>query len=116
MATGLLQPGERVPTVRHLADSLEIAPGTVARAYRELERRGAVVTDGARGTTVARRPAPPAPEAARKLSLVALLRPVAVEAFHQGFTAAGGDGAGHSWGEVRGGRVTVATFQKGQVG
>src|SRR6266496_2998982 len=49
VATGTLRPGNRLPPVRQLADQLEIAPGTVARAYSELERRGIVVTDGARG-------------------------------------------------------------------
>ena len=43
IATGALQPGERLPTVRQLADELDIAPGTVARAYGELERQGVVV-------------------------------------------------------------------------
>src|SRR5206468_2526682 len=60
VATGTLRPGNRLPPVRQLADQLEIAPGTVARAYSELERRGIVVTDGARGTRVAERPRTPA--------------------------------------------------------
>ncbi|MEO7999129.1 MAG: Clp protease N-terminal domain-containing protein, partial [Gemmatimonadaceae bacterium] len=88
IAIGGLQPGDRLATVRSLADSLDIAPGTVARAYGELERRGVVVTDGARGTTVAQRLTQLAPEASRMLSMVALFRPVAVEAFHLGATTA----------------------------
>src|SRR5687767_2715170 len=35
VATGALPPGQRLPTVRRLADELDIAPGTVARAYGE---------------------------------------------------------------------------------
>ena len=80
IATGRLEPNERLATVRELADELDIAPGTVARAYSELERLGVVVTDGARGTRVASR-------AVRPETLVGLLRPVAVAAFHLGASA-----------------------------
>jgi len=87
VATGRLRPGERLPTVRQLADDLDIAPGTVARAYAELERLGVLRTDGARGTRVAERtPAAPA-GAASPETLIGLLRPVAVAAFHLGATA-----------------------------
>jgi DNA-binding transcriptional regulator YhcF (GntR family) len=48
-----LAPGARLPTVRRLADDLGLAPNTVARAYRELERHGVVETRGRRGTFVA---------------------------------------------------------------
>ena len=87
VATGTLRPGDRLPPVRQLADQLEIAPGTVARAYSELERRGIVVTDGARGTRVAERPRKPVAANSRSEDLVGLLRPVVVAAFHLGATA-----------------------------
>ncbi|MDH2442632.1 GntR family transcriptional regulator [Amnibacterium sp. CER49] len=51
--TGELAPGERLPTVRRLAEDLGIAANTVARAYRELETEGLVATGGRNGTTVA---------------------------------------------------------------
>lgn len=51
--TGVLVPGTRLPAVRRLAADLGLAPGTVARAYRELEHSGHVVTAGRRGTIVA---------------------------------------------------------------
>ena len=88
VATGRLNPGDRLPPVRRLADELDIAPGTVARAYSELEKRGAVVTEGARGTRIAERSTPPVPEEERPDTLVGLLRPVAVAAYHLGATAA----------------------------
>src|SRR3954468_240012 len=47
---GRLPSGVRLPTVRRLADDLGLAVNTVARAYRELERDGAVETRGRRGT------------------------------------------------------------------
>jgi len=87
VAVGELQPGTRMPTVRQLADELDIAPGTVARAYAELERLRIVVTDGARGTRVADRPRPAMPTSNRPSTLVGLLRPVAVAAFHLGASA-----------------------------
>lgn len=50
--TGELAPGVRLPTVRRLADDLGIAPGTVARAYRELEQDQIIETRGRNGTFV----------------------------------------------------------------
>jgi DNA-binding transcriptional regulator YhcF (GntR family) len=88
VATGTLRPGERMPTVRRLADDLDIAPGTVARAYGELERLGVVVTEGARGTRVADAPATAREGTPDPAELLALLRPAAVKAFHMGATAA----------------------------
>lgn len=52
-ASGDLGPGTRLPTVRALAAELGLAANTVARAYRELEADGVVVTEGRRGTYVA---------------------------------------------------------------
>ncbi len=53
---GELAPGTRLPTVRRLAGDLGLAVNTVARAYRELERDGVVVTRGRNGTVVASGP------------------------------------------------------------
>ncbi|MFK4789556.1 GntR family transcriptional regulator [Microbacterium sp. ZW T5_56] len=52
IASGDLPAGEKLPTVRRLAAELEIAPGTVARAYRELEASGLIETRGRNGTFV----------------------------------------------------------------
>ena len=52
---GGLAPGTRLPTVRALADGLELAPNTVARAYRELEEAGYLEGRGRYGTFVADR-------------------------------------------------------------
>jgi GntR family transcriptional regulator len=67
---GGLAPGDRLPSIRQLANDLGLAGGTVARAYRELESDGVVATRGRHGTVVEgppRQPAPPAEliEAAR---------------------------------------------------
>jgi DNA-binding transcriptional regulator YhcF (GntR family) len=50
---GALPVGARLPTVRALAAELDLAPNTVARAYRELEEAGLIATQGRRGTFVA---------------------------------------------------------------
>ena len=62
-AAGDLAPGARLPTVRALATELGLAANTVARAYRELEADGVVVTEGRRGTFIASSSAASAPDA-----------------------------------------------------
>ncbi|MBP2418269.1 GntR family transcriptional regulator [Microlunatus capsulatus] len=53
VTTGALAAGRRLPSVRALATSLGVAPGTVAKAYRGLEQEGFVETAGRHGTVVA---------------------------------------------------------------
>ncbi|WSX33929.1 GntR family transcriptional regulator (plasmid) [Streptomyces sp. NBC_00984] len=57
--TGRLTEGERLPTVRQLAADLGLAPGTVARAYRELEAAELIRTRRGAGTRVAALPSEP---------------------------------------------------------
>jgi DNA-binding transcriptional regulator YhcF (GntR family) len=52
VATGDLAAGMKLPTVRQLAVDLGLAVNTVARAYRELEGDGVIVTEGRRGSFV----------------------------------------------------------------
>ena len=52
IASGLLQPGDSLPTVRQLADDLGINLNTVARAYRLLESDGLVTSIRGRGSVV----------------------------------------------------------------
>ncbi len=47
VATGKLRAGDRLPSIRDLAQKLGIDPGTVARAYQQLERDGVIT--GRRG-------------------------------------------------------------------
>ena len=65
---GSLEPGARLPAVRQLAADLGVAPGTVARAYRELEDDGWIEGRGRHGTVVRpNRPIKPAEQRERRL-------------------------------------------------
>lgn len=68
IASGLLEPGTLIPSVRELAGRLLINPNTVARAYQELERRGVVATLRGRGMEVT--PEAPALCRARRKEIV----------------------------------------------
>lgn len=74
VASGDLRLGDRLPPVRTLAGEMGVAPGTVARAYRELERSGVVETRGRAGTIVARGPLPAAADAGGTDDTVGALR------------------------------------------
>lgn len=50
---GPLPLGSRLPAIRQLAKDLGLAPGTVARAYKELEADGTLKTARRHGTIVA---------------------------------------------------------------
>lgn len=56
VAGGGLQAGDRLPPIRQLAGDLGLAPGTVARAYAELEADGVVAGRGRHGTVVMQGP------------------------------------------------------------
>lgn len=49
---GRLAPGDAIPSVRKMAQSLGVTPSTVAKAYQELERQKVIETIRARGTFI----------------------------------------------------------------
>ena len=55
MVSGVLQEGEKLPSVRALASQLAINPNTIQRAYEALEREGYVYSIGGKGSFVAPR-------------------------------------------------------------
>jgi DNA-binding transcriptional regulator YhcF (GntR family) len=73
VSVGHLEPGTRLPTVRELASELALAPGTIARAFRELERDGVIEGRGRRGTFVVDEPpdSEPVQERRRRLDAAA---------------------------------------------
>ncbi len=50
--SGKLSPGDPLPSIRQLANDLELNSKTVAKAYRLLERDSVVQTRGYRGTFI----------------------------------------------------------------
>ena len=52
IAAGILQSGEKLPSVRELASELAINPNTIQRAYRELELVGWIATVPGKGCFV----------------------------------------------------------------
>jgi GntR family transcriptional regulator len=52
IATGVLQPGQQLPTIRELAVGLTVNLHTVAHAYTELEREGFLTVQRGRGTFI----------------------------------------------------------------
>lgn len=49
---GYLKPGDAIPSVRKLALELKITPGTVSKAYQELERQQIIETVRGKGTFI----------------------------------------------------------------
>ena len=101
VVAGDLQPGAQLPTVRRLADDLGIAPNTVARSYRELERDGVIETRGRNGSVIAGPaalgPAADAAQAyARRTQELGLTRDAALELVRTALdgTAAGAPASG----------------------
>ena len=52
IAAGILQQGDKLPSVRELAAELAINPNTIQRAYRELEIQGHIATVSGKGCFV----------------------------------------------------------------
>lgn len=50
--TGVIAPGDALPSIRQLANDLDLNNKTVAKAYRLLERDSIIQTKGYRGTFV----------------------------------------------------------------
>src|ERR1700737_4847417 len=86
VASGLLSPGEQLPTVRALAVELSVNPNTVIKAYTELERSGVLTTEQGTGTFVAPETRLPISELERQSKLVTLCTEFLAEAARFQFT------------------------------
>src|SRR3981081_592037 len=75
IATGELEPGAQLPTVRQLAVDLAVNANTVARVYAQLERDGIVETRRGVGTFVRESPSPPAALGDGGRELARLIKP-----------------------------------------
>lgn len=85
IATKQLQPGEHLPTVRQLAHSLNLNPGTVVKAYVELEREGLLVSRRGGGTVVSAAADNPGLLVIRQRRLSNMLSSIILEALSSGY-------------------------------
>ncbi|WP_100406832.1 GntR family transcriptional regulator [Bacillus solitudinis] len=53
VAKGIIEEGEKLPSVRDLSSQIVLNPNTVSKAYKELERQGVIITLRGKGTFVA---------------------------------------------------------------
>ena len=81
IAMGRLIKNEKLPTVRQLAGQLAINPNTIAKAYRQLEQQGIIVTKAGAGAFVANLDSNLSRSVRKKLISEELER-IAVDAYH----------------------------------
>lgn len=87
VAAGAFKPGDQLPTIRALSERLNVNPNTVAKAYRELELKGFIVSERGSGSFVQTRPAAFTPGAReKKTKLKDLYRRLLAEAASNGLT------------------------------
>lgn len=86
IATGRLNPGDQLPTVRQLAVDLEVNANTVARVYAELERASVIETKRGVGSFISATPAQAHPPRERERRLRAFVTRVLADADAAGFT------------------------------
>lgn len=66
-ASGALQPGEALPSIRPLAEELRLNRNTIAKAYSELESQGVIETLPGKGCFLKENHSPLRKEVRRKL-------------------------------------------------
>jgi GntR family transcriptional regulator len=87
VATGSLQPGQQLPTMRQLATDLRINYNTVGRAYLLLEQEGLISTQQGRGTYIASRLTGAEVQRLRVAKLRSMVEQLLGEATTLGYTA-----------------------------
>jgi GntR family transcriptional regulator len=86
MASGILKPGDQLPTVRALAEELRVNFNTVARAYRILDEARIISTQQGRGTYITEIPPPKVRDKLRLETLEALTQRFISEAIRLDFS------------------------------
>lgn len=86
IASGILKPGDQLPTVRALAEELRVNFNTVARAYRILDEERIISTQQGRGTYITEIPPPKVSEKFRKEALEELTQRYVSEAMRLEFS------------------------------
>jgi GntR family transcriptional regulator len=87
VASGELQRGNQLPTVRQLATDLRVNFNTVARAYRLLDEVGLISTQHGRGTYVWEAPSPESLKQLRWQGLEGLVAQCIQDALRLGYSA-----------------------------
>lgn len=82
---GYLKPGDSIPSVRKLALQLSVTPGTVAKAYSELEHQEVIVTIRGKGAYIAEK-SDGKPSSSQLAKGFAAFREVCVELIYMGTT------------------------------
>jgi GntR family transcriptional regulator len=85
IATGRLQPGDQLPTVRQLAVDLRVNANTVARVYAELERAAVIETRRGVGSFISATPTQARPPREHERRLRAFATRVLADADTAGF-------------------------------
>lgn len=88
IATGELEPGDQLPTVRRLAADLRVNFNTIARAYRLLDEEGIISTQHGRGTYILEPSSRAETEKMRRKDLENLMEYLLEEAHKLGFSTA----------------------------
>ena len=52
IGTGELREGDKLPTIKELAEQLEVNPNTIAKSYRELELKGVIASKRGNGSFI----------------------------------------------------------------
>ena len=66
LAAGVFKSGDQLPTIRTLSERLNVNPNTVAKAYRELELKGIIVSERGCGSFIQAQPPVPKPTVREK--------------------------------------------------
>jgi GntR family transcriptional regulator len=86
IASGIIKPGDQLPTVRALAEELRVNFNTVARAYRILDEARIISTQQGRGTYITEIPPPNITAKLRKETLEVLTQKYISEAMRLDFS------------------------------
>ena len=80
-ASGVVQPGEALPSIRPLAEELRVNRNTIAKAYAELEHQGVIETSAGRGSFISANNSPLKKDVRRRL-LAQTIDDAVVQAHH----------------------------------
>ncbi len=81
-ASGALQPGEALPSIRPVAEQLRVNRNTIAKAYSELEKQGVIETVAGKGCFLSNNQQSPLKKEARVDLLAREMDQAVIQAHH----------------------------------